>query len=93
MKKYLLLSALLCTSLFALADNDDNTYRFSDIALEVSSWHRNVVSSSDDNAKKSRTVAFADLNYSITGIFSRGTLKQGTIARFYDTSSSTPKLL
>lgn len=60
---------------------------------EVKSWYANIGSSSNTNLKSPKTVDFATQKYSIIGVISKGILQEGTIAKFYETSSLASNLL
>ena len=88
--KYILTSIIvscICTS--ALPQSSYN-----EIDAEVQSWYAHFVeSTSAISSKAPKTIDYTAQHYSVTGLFSKGILCEGTIAKFYDTSSSIPKLL
>lgn len=78
---------LLCTCLSAYSQNN-----FADIKREVNTWLQSVMSV-PYNKKAPISIDFATQKYSIDGIMTKGRLCEGTIAKFYDTSSLIPNLL
>ena len=65
---------------------------FDTIKEEVGDWYSNIESSTIAN-KAQKSIVFSVQHYSVTGKFSKGILSEGTIAKFYDTSSLVPNLL
>lgn len=84
----LLLTFLLATCLSVYSQNE-----FSDIINELNNWHQSVISNSTITNKPSKSIEFSSQKYSIDGILNKGILCDGTIAKFYDTSSLVPSLL
>lgn len=87
-QRLFLSTILLSVCLFAYCQND-----FMSIYDEVKNWYANIESSSSINPKSPKTVDFSIRHYSITGVISKGILQEGTIAKFYETSSLAPNLL
>lgn len=82
-----ILVCCICTS--ALSQSS-----FKEIDAEVRSWYtQNVESTSTISPKAPKTIDYSAQHYSVTGVISKGVLCDGTIAKFYDTSSLIPKLL
>ena len=67
---------------------------FNKISAEVRSWYTQIEgAASTISSKAPKTIDFPAQHYSVTGVISKGVLCEGTIAKFYDTSSLIPKLL
>lgn len=67
---------------------------YNEIGAEVQSWYAQIVeSTSAISSKVPKTIDYTAQHYSVTGVISKGVLCEGTIAKFYDTSSPIPKLL
>ena len=75
----------MCTSVSSQSD-------FAPVKEEVEHWYSNIESSAIIN-KALKSIDFSVQHYSVTGKFSKGILSEGTIAKFYDTSSLVPTLL
>lgn len=102
MRKYILLSLLLSACLSVHSQNDfatitDNVNSdlifvdihgqnaFKAIKNEVDSWYKNLIEPSFFIEKN---IDFTAQHYLIEGVVSKGKLLEGTIAKFYDMSSS-----
>lgn len=67
---------------------------FAEIDTEIKDWYDNISNSVSIASPKSlKSIDFPAQHYSITGVISKGVLSEGTIARFYNTSSIVPELL
>ena len=88
MRKFNLLSLLLSVCVSVHSQNE-----FTDIKDEVNRWYAEIASVSTINSKVPKNIDFAVQHYLIEGIVSKGILCEGTIAKFYDTSSLIPNLL
>lgn len=88
MRKFNLLSLLLSVCVSVHSQNE-----FTDIKDEVNRWYAEIASVSTINSKVPKIIDFAVQHYLIEGIVSKGILCEGTIAKFYETSSLIPNLL
>lgn len=88
MRKYILLSLLLsaCISVHSQVE-------FATIKNEVNRWYAEIASAPTLSSKESKTILFTAQHYLIDGVVSKGILCEGSIAKFYDTSSLTLNLL
>ena len=84
----LIFALLLCNCMSAISQTT-----FDAIEAEIRSWYSENQSTFALNSKTPRIKKFPMQHYSIEGVFSKGILCEGTIAKFYDISSLTPKLL
>ena len=62
------------------------------IEEEIKDWYT-IIEESIVIEKKTKSIVFPSKHYSITGSFSKGLLTEGTIAKFYNTSTIVPSLL
>lgn len=79
---------LLCHFMSALSQTT-----FDAIEANVSSWCNEHKTAFVLNSKAPKTLEFFTQHYSIEGVISKGILCEGTIAKFYETSSLAPNLL
>lgn len=82
----ILLLLLICTCLSAYSKD-----YFVYIKDEVNTWLKSAMYSGNNKVPKS--IDFTTQKYSINGIMTKGRLCEGTIAKFYDTTSLVPYLL
>lgn len=66
---------------------------FDAIEADVRSWSNEHMKTFGLNSKSPKTIEFPTQRYSIEGVISKGVLRVGTIAKFYDISSLAPNLL
>ena len=66
---------------------------FDVVEADVSSWCNEHMATSVLKPKAPKTIEFPMQHYIIEGVISKGILCEGTIAKFYETSSLAPKLL
>lgn len=88
MKKFFLAVFLLFICISVYSQNE-----FAKIKKEVNTWYSPIKSASTVNTKAFKTIEFNAQHYSIVGTISKGILCEGTIAKFYETSSLSPSLL
>lgn len=88
MRKYNLLSLLLCACLSVYSQSE-----FADVKDEVNSWYAKITSTSTLSSKTPKSILYTAQHYLISGVVSKGILCEGTIAKFYDISSLNPNLL
>jgi hypothetical protein len=88
MRKYILLCLLL--SICVSVHSQDE---FAAIKNEVNGWYADIASASTSFSKDSKSIDFTAQHYLIDGVFSKGILFEGRIAKFYDISTLTPNLL
>ncbi|MDE5858675.1 MAG: hypothetical protein K2H32_10035 [Muribaculaceae bacterium] len=86
--KHLLFFLLICTCFTVYSQNE-----FADIEKEVEAWYQSNTYTSNTNTKSPQSINFPTHHYSIYGIIEKGKLADGTFAKFYDTTSSTPELI
>lgn len=79
---------LLCHFMSALSQTT-----FDAIEADVRSWCNEHKTAFVLNSKAPKTLEFLTQHYSIEGVISKGILCEGTIAKFYETSSLAPNLL
>mgnify|MGYP002621722772 CR=1 FL=1 len=79
---------LLCHFMSALSQTT-----FDAIKADVRSWCNEHKTAFVLNSKVPKTLEFLTQHYSIEGVISKGILCEGTIAKFYETSSLAPNLL
>ena len=66
---------------------------FADMKEELNMWYQTKTTTSISYTKNPKTIDFPTQHYSICGIIDKGVLCDGTVARFYDTTSVVPELL
>ena len=86
--KHLLFFLLICTCFTVYSQNE-----FADIEKEVEAWYQSNTYTSNTNTKSPQSINFPTHHYSIYGIIEKGKLADGTLAKFYDTTSSIPELI
>ena len=86
--KTLFSALLICTCLSAYSQNE-----FAIIRDEVNTWYASIESASITSSKTPKTIDFTTQHYSICGIIAKGILCEGTIAKFYETTSLVPDIL
>lgn len=87
MRKLFIL-VLICSCLTVYSQN-----YFADINNEVETWAHAINKPTIYEAAPPKSVEYTNNHYSITGHFAKGLLREGTIAKFFNTSSLIPSLL
>lgn len=80
--------ALICSCVTVYSQN-----YFADINNEVETWAHAINKPTIYEAAPPKSVEYSNNNYSITGHFAKGLLREGTIAKIFNTSSLIPSLL